>query len=311
MGNRQRVAKQTAHDDAALRSLGSADLLSLDQLSSNQIAAIARRTLDLARLWADREMPNTLRNRRIGLITDLPGWRNPTALMLGAAEMGATCTPISTSLEGAETIEDLAGYLDNWFDCVAVRTPSLDRLREFAAALSAPVVNLRTNDNHPFETLGDLSFVLSRRGTWDGLRVAVIASAGNILNSWIEAANVLPIHVVQISDPSLFAHVEQVSNGVGFSSELSAALDADVIVTDCWPRHPNAEILDALSALRVTSSFLKKCRTEVLFIPCPPVTRGHEVSSNAMSHPSCVSRESKAFLLHAQNAFLEHSMSWN
>jgi ornithine carbamoyltransferase len=256
-------------------------------------------------------MPDTLHNRRIGLITDLPGWRNPTALLMGAAEMGAICTPITASLEGAETIEDLAGYLDNWFDCVAVRTSRLERLREFAAALSAPVVNLRTNDNHPVETLGDLSFVLSRRGTWDGLRVAVIAPAGNILRSWIEVATVLPIHVMQISDPSLFAHVEHVPNGVGFSSELSAALDADVIVTDCWPHHPNATTVDALTSLRVTSSFLEKCRPDVLFVSCPPVTRGQEVSSNAMSHPSCVSREAKAFLLHAQNAFLEHSMSWN
>jgi len=35
------------------------------------------------------------------------------------------------------------------------------------------------------------------------------------------------------------------------------------------------------------------------------VTRGQEVTAEAMVHPLCQSRAAKAFLLHAQNALME------
>ena len=276
------------------------DFLALHDRSAEALEALARRAIVLSEIWVGRAMPRSLEGRRIGIITDLPGWRNPTALALGAAEMGAVCVPVAASLNGGEALEDLAGYLDNWFDCVAVRTPDLGALRAFSGGMQAAVLNLRSNDNHPIEVLADLTYVLARRGSWEGLKVAVIAPRGNILRSWIEAAAVLPISVTQISHPAYYAD----TSGQRFSrdDDLRLAKTADLIVTDCWPNSANKAQFDKL---RVTADALDACLKDAIFIPCPPVTRGQEVSADAMLHPKCVARAAKDYLLHVQNAVLE------
>ncbi|XHC14003.1 hypothetical protein ABWH98_16845 [Labrenzia sp. ac12] len=130
------------------------DLLTISDLGTADFEAIASRAVELGRCWRERSMPQTLAKTRVGLIEELPGWRNPSALSLGAAAMGATCVSINAKLEGSEAAEDLAGYLDNWFDLLGIRTPRLSSLRSFAGAVEASVVNLRTNDDHPCEILG-------------------------------------------------------------------------------------------------------------------------------------------------------------
>ncbi len=280
--------------------MGAKDFLALDDFGAAELEALARRAIGLAADWSARTMPQSLKGRRIGVISALPGWRNPTALALGAVEMGATCVNVPVLLEGGEALEDLAGYLDNWFDCVAVRTPSLETLRAISGGMQASVINLRTHANHPIEVLADLAYVLAQRGSWAGLTVAVVAPRGNILQSWIEAAAVLPISVVQISHPSYFA--DGPCEGFLRSEDMGALNEADLIVTDCWPK--GADVAE-FAKLRVTADVLDACKKDAIFIPCPPVTRGQEVSAEAMAHPKCAARAAKNYLLHAQNAVLE------
>ena len=58
-------------------------------------------------------------------------------------------------------------------------------------------------------------------------------------------------------------------------------------------------------AVRIGTNVLDRLREDAIFLPCPPVTRGREVTGEAMEHPLCQSRAAKAFLLHAQNALME------
>lgn len=78
-------------------------------------------------------MPKSLEGRRVALIVDDGGWRNTTAFDLGIQAMGGICTQVPVTLGGREAIGDLAGYLDNWFDMIVIRTPELASLRELAA----------------------------------------------------------------------------------------------------------------------------------------------------------------------------------
>ena len=87
------------------------DLLSLfdiDHITSERPTA---RAVKLGKCWETRDMPQTLKGVRIGIIEELPGYRNPTALALGVAQMGAIAVRVRAKLEGAETVEDLAGYM--------------------------------------------------------------------------------------------------------------------------------------------------------------------------------------------------------
>ena len=84
------------------------------------------------------------------------------------------------------------------------------------------------------------------------------------------------------------------------ATDMGELRDADVIVTDCWPAGADAR---ELLPWQVTEAILDAGRA--VFLPCPPVTRGQEVSTGAMAHPRCRVVEAKAWLLHAQNAVLE------
>lgn len=257
----------------------------------------------LAQAWAERRVPQALQGKRVALIADDSGWRNTSAFDLGIQAMGGLCVHAPVHFGGYEATADLAGYLDNWFDVLVVRTKELSDLRELSAHAIAPVVNARTRSNHPCETLGDLAYVQSRRGRVDGLKVVGVAPDGNIFRSWCEAALSLPIKVVQVypekwhvRDPALLSH------NFATSSDMGELRDADVIVTDCWPK--DAEQAE-LVKYQVTASVLDAGRRDAIFLPCPPVARGQEVSADAMTHSTCQSRVAKAFLLHAQNALLE------
>jgi len=247
-------------------------------------------------------MPQGLANKRVALVVNDTGWRNTAAFDLGIQTMGGLCIHAPLRWDSAEELGDLAAYLGNWFDGVVTRAPDLSLLRSLAEAFSGPVINARTRLNHPCETLGDLAFAFHCRGRIDGMKVAVVSPTANILGSWIEAAAVLPIEVVQVFSPTWHATSAASVSRFRTSSDMGELTDADLIVTDCWPS--NAEP-DELRRFQVTAEHLEKCGPEANFVPCPPVSRGKEVSAEAMLHPKCRVIAAKSFLLHAQNAVLE------
>ena len=279
------------------------DLLALSDLSAADIMAIMERAQDMAAFWNDRRMVQSLAGRRFALVVNDTGWRNTTAFDLGIEAMGGICTHAPLRWDTREEVADLAAYLDNWFDGIITRAPELSVIRGLADAARAPVINARTRQNHPCETLGDLAFLFHRRGHIEGIKVGVISPKSNILGSWIEAAAVLPIDVVQVY-PYKWHDKEAAASKPRFrtSVDMNELVDADVIVTDCWPADAEPqEVLD----YQITVALLNKLHPEADFVPCPPVSRGKEVSADAMKHPACRVIEAKAFLLHAQNAVLE------
>ncbi|CDZ59174.1 Ornithine carbamoyltransferase [Neorhizobium galegae bv. orientalis] len=279
------------------------DFLEFHDLPAEAVLAILKRAGELGEAWRVGRMPQSLEGKRIALIIDDGGWRNTTAFDLGIQAMGGICTHVPASLGGREAIADLAGYLDNWFDMIVVRTPELASLRELAANARAPVINARTRSNHPCETLGDLAYVRAKRGGINGLKIAGVAPDANILRSWVEAPISLPIEVVQVypddwhvSDPALL------NPNFRLSTDMRELEDANVIFTDSWPSGATeGEVAD----YRVSAEVLDRCRPDAIFIPCPPVVRSQEVTADAMTHAACQSTAAKAFLLHAQNALME------
>src|ERR1700759_4658637 len=138
--------------DAMTSAMGR-DLLALDDLTSSDLLAILKRAQDFAGYWSQRRMPQSLSGKRIALIVDDGGWRNTKAFDLGVNSMGGLCVHTPLRLGHGEAVADLANYLDNWIDAVVCRTPELGTLRALAEAADAPVINARTKQNHPCETL--------------------------------------------------------------------------------------------------------------------------------------------------------------
>ena len=265
--------------------------------------------------WDNEAMLPKLKNKRFALIWDTEGFRNRVAFELGITVMGGTYVQIPGQLDQRESIEDVSLYLSDWFDAIIARTRSHDHMLRLTKQNIIPVINARTNYNHPCEILGDLQYILTKHDRLDGLKVAFIGETTNLCISWFEAAARLPIKVVQVCPNEYMISKQSFSqlskNAIGdlsTSNDLELSIkNVDVLYTDCWPSHNNdnsGHIRDLFIPYQITADRIKKLCPNVIFLPCPPVTRGEEVSIDAMEIYGRYVYEAKENLLHAQNALL-------
>jgi ornithine carbamoyltransferase len=292
------------------------DFLSLADLETSDIIALMDMAHALRGAWNASCMPQNLQNKNVAFIWDAEGFRNRVAFELGVAAMGGRAIQIPGSLDVRESIEDVVRYLQNWFHCIVARTQSHDHMKRLAAAASIPVINARTDFNHPCEVLGDLTFIRTKSPTLSKLKVVFVGEATNLCHPWFEAAARLPIKVIQICPEGYQINNQYLSklrlNATG-SMEVSHNLpecikDADVVYTDCWPKRSTPEEHDRIRKLfepyQITKDVLKTAKPDCIFLPCPPVTRGEEVSAEVMQLSGQQVFQAKEYLLHAQNAVL-------
>ena len=292
------------------------DFITFLDWSADELSDVVEAARTFRQLWVRGKSPPALKGRRIAVMWGATGFRNRVAFELGISEHGGTSVKIPGTIDVNEPLEDVAQYLANWFDAIVARTATHEQMLRLSRAVRVPVINARTPFNHPCEILGDLAYIKEQRGDLTDLRVAFVGEATNLGHSWFEAAARFPIHVVQVCptgyevEAQFLQRIAREAKGkVSVSQDMQSAIaDADVIYTDCWPARGTVEdqqkIRDLFLPYQVTEEVLRASPQDALFLPCPPVHRGEEVSDGAMNWPGCRVYEAKEYLLHAQNALL-------
>ncbi|MCL1974861.1 MAG: ornithine carbamoyltransferase [Firmicutes bacterium] len=293
------------------------NLLSLLDISSEELLSILNRADQLEYQWKTNDMPQVLKNQQVGLWFLGQGFRNRVAFEIGARAMGASVSYIPGEIGIHEPLEDIGHYLDKWFSILVIRAKRHSDLLKLTETTNAAIINARTNFNHPCEILGDLQFIRKYRGGLDDLSLVFVGEVTNLCMSWFNAAVKLPISVTQVApdgygldNERLIALNENAVGKITVCHELEPLLEkADVLYTDCWPVAKSDEdtnaIKNAFLPYQINSNHLSKLHSKAVFLPCPPVTRGQEVSFDSMLSRFCKSQEAKQFLLHSQNAVLE------
>jgi ornithine carbamoyltransferase len=293
------------------------NFLSLLDCTSGGLTSILDRADELETCWRQNRMPQSLKDKQVGLWFYGNGFRNRLAFEIGARAMGASVSYLPGELGVHEPLEDIGPYLQNWFSMLVVRCERQKDLEFLAKSASIPVVNSRTEIGHPCEIMGDLQFVRKKRGTLDGLTVVFVGEVTNLGMSWLEAGNRFPISVTQVSPKKYHADAGIVNNlmknakgHISLSEDVSESIAAaDVVYTDCWPKSDSEEEKERIAAdflpYQITAGLLTRAKPDAIFLPCPPVTRGQEVSDDAMKSPLCKNFEAKKYLLHCQNAIME------
>lgn len=294
--------------------------ISLLDYSTKELTALLDRADYLAKAWRTNSMPQSLKDKKVGLWFYGNGFRNRVAFELGLRAMGADVTYVPGELGKEEPLEDIGHYLQNWFDLLIVRANSHKKLLYLTEELEIPLINARTDYSHPCEIMGDLQFVRILRKSLENLNVVFIGEVSNLCMSWFEAAARFPIKVTQIAPSGYEAGKELLSklkeNAIGsihVSNELDSSIEkADVVYTDCWPRTNNQDASEMIRKqflpYQITGELLSTLNEKVIFLPCPPVTRGQEVSFDAMNSKLCMNYRAKEYLLHSQNAIIEKLM---
>lgn len=291
--------------------------ISLLDYSNEELMDTLNRADFLAEAWRENRMPNSLKNMQIGLWFYGNGFRNRLAFEIGLKSMGASISYIPGELGKDEPLEDIGPYLANWYSMLIVRARSHNDLLYLSKTAEIPIVNARTEFSHPCEVMGDLQFIRKYRGSLDELKVVFVGEVSNLCMSWFEAAARFPIRVTQIA-PKGYGGDEKLvkrlnANGIGkiiTSDDLDANIEnADLVYTDCWPRAVNLEDSERINTqflpYQITKGHLSRLHRKAIFLPCPPVTRGQEVSADAMDSELCKNFDAKAYLLHSQNAIVE------
>lgn len=295
------------------------NFLAVDDFSGDEIKNILARADYLQQCWKGNTMPQTLKGEKVALWFFGQGFRNRVAFEIGARSLGADISFIPGDLGVHEPIQDIAHYINNWFSMAVIRCYHHADLERFTADSRIPVINARTSFNHPCEIIGDLQFIHKERGSIDNLTVVFVGEVTNLCMSWFEAARVLPINVIQVGPSEYLAKQETLRslnmNAVGHITTASDILDAvtndtDVLYTDCWPSNGNKETIKELFLpYQITKQIVGKMNRKGFYMPCPPITRGEELTEDSLTSPRYCDYRAKEYLLHSQNAIMEYCMN--
>jgi len=289
------------------------DLISLRRLSNDQIIYL----LDFAdeiKAKKDRGIEfKPLLGKTV--ITSFPptSLRTRISFETGIFQLGAQAINMPIDFEGKEPVEDKVGYLNCWIDYLVVRNSNQDIIDKIAELAEFSVVNAMSKKLHPCEILGDLQSIRQLRGDLGKLKFVFVGEGANISNTWFEAAGRLDLNLTQVCpkgyevDNEVFQFAKEHSNGeIIVTNNIEEGLkNADVILTDGWPvNKDDKDEWQKFIPYQITLDKIKLGSKNCIVNPCPPFTRGHEVTDEIITSEHFIGYKAKESLLHMQKAIL-------
>src|SRR5205085_2976198 len=169
-------------------------LLSIEQLSREEIEGILRRT---AELKSNRGKISTqpLAGQTWALIFSKPSTRTRVSFEVGIREFDGETIYLNAAdaqLGRGELIKDTARVLARMIHGAVIRTYAQSDIEEFAEFSGVPTVNALTDDEHPCQILGDIFTIIEKRGKIDNCIVTFVGDGmSNTARSWLFAAGKL------------------------------------------------------------------------------------------------------------------------
>src|SRR5471030_2241577 len=270
-----------------------AGLLGIEELDRAEIEAILARAKDFQPVQSQTlKKLDQLRGKMIVNLFYEASTRTRTSFEIAAKRLGADAISITASGSSVSKGESLVDTLNT---LVAMR-PNAIVMRHAASGaphflsrhLQIPIINAGDGTHeHPTQALLDARTILDRRGTLEGLRVAII---GDIAHSRVARSNVhllskFGADIVLCGPPSLLPReLEQLAPGVRLTYEMTEAIrDADVIMmlrVQLERQHEapmSASEYFRFFGLRL--EHLALARPEVIVMHPGPINRGRELSS--------------------------------
>ncbi|MEJ5331085.1 MAG: ornithine carbamoyltransferase [Desulfobaccales bacterium] len=294
-------------------------LLTLLDLTTEEITALLRRAHELKALQRQGHCPRPLTGRTLAMLFDKPSTRTRVSFEAGMAQLGGATIYLErgqTQLSRAEPLADTARVLSRYVDAVVVRTFAQGMLEELAGHATIPIINGLTDSHHPCQVLSDLMTVEERFGGLTGLKVAWVGDGNNVANSWITAALRLDFELHLACPPgyepdaALMAQARQEKRRVILTQDpVAAVAGAQVVNTDVWAsmgQEGEAEKRRAVfRPYQVNRELLGHAAAEAIVLHCLPAHRGEEITSEVLDGPQSAAWDQAENRLHAQKALLE------
>ncbi|MBF0194100.1 MAG: ornithine carbamoyltransferase [Magnetococcales bacterium] len=300
------------------------DLLSLSDVTPDEIQRLFSRAATLKRAVKARKVTHTLKGRTLGMIFEKPSSRTRVSFEVGMFQLGGHALFLSSKeiqLGRGEDISDSAKVFSRYLDGLMIRTFAHKNVETMAKCASIPVINGLSDDFHPCQVLTDIFTYQEKRGSLRGRKVAWIGDGNNMAHSWIMAVSKVGCQLSLACpagydpDPKVIekAHKDIAIQGEG-SIQLTkdpkeAAHGADLVITDTWTsmgqEAERERRLRAFEGFCVDSAMMKLAQEDALFMHCLPAHRGEEVTSEVMDGHQSVIWDEAENRLHVQKAILE------
>jgi len=219
------------------------------------------------------------------------GIRTRTTFIQAFQKLGANYVELPNFLKTAESVEDLAGYLDSFYSMYVIRDSNHQRLTDFAQATTKPVINAMSSEAHPCEVLTDAYYLFQRFESLKDVRILLWGPVTNVFKSWHSLSSVLGLNVTH------FCPTEFHSDKKGVTYIDNIAGNYDVVITDAWPQ----------GFFDTKFSLGEQALAEMgspLLLPTPPVTVGNELQQPLTFTPNFIGYQQKALLLPVQLAIV-------
>ena len=307
-------------------SLNNKDVLSLQDLSSEEILSILRLSGNLKnelKSGDGEKASQLLKGKVLGMIFQKPSTRTRVSFETGIFQLGGNALYLSTNdmqLSRGESIEDTGRTLSLYVNCIVARVYEHADVQILADSASIPVINGLSNTFHPCQILADLLTIQEHKKKMKGLNLAWIGDGNNVCNdlllgcakTGINMTAACPHGYEPLEQIVRLAKEEEQKTGAEITiidDPLQATKDADIIVTDTFlsigkDQEKTTREEAFLPRYQVNSDLLKNAKRDVIFMHCLPAKRGQEVTSEVIDGSSSVIWDEAENRLHVQKALM-------
>lgn len=306
-----------------LKTLSNKDVLSLIDLSTEEIFAILKLASHLKKESKRRESEQILKGKVLGMIFQKPSTRTRVSFETGMYQLGGSVVYLSTNdiqLARGESIEDTARSLSIYLNCIVARLYCHEDIQRLATYASVPVINGLSDTFHPCQILADLMTIQEKKKELKELNIVWVGDGNNVCNDLVlgcakTGMNITaacprgyePLHQVVMLGKK---EAQKTGSEIIITEDPSAAArNADVVVTDTFisigkdgERITRNKIF--LPRYQVNSELMKLAKKDAIFMHCLPAARGQEVTSDVIDGKTSVVWEEAENRLHVQKALL-------
>ena len=267
--------------------------MDIESLKRTDIEAILTRSKDFQPAPGQTfKRFETLRGRSVVNLFFEASTRTRTSFEMAAKRLGADTVSITAAGSSVSKGESLVDTLNTLAamrpDAIVMRHSASGAPHFLSRYLPIPIVNAGDGTHeHPTQALLDARTILDRRGTLEGLRVAII---GDIAHSRVARSNIFllskfGVQVVLCGPASLLPReMGQIAPGVELTSDMETAIRAaDVIMmlrVQLERQHSTAfPAREYFQFFGLRPEHVELAKPDVVVMHPGPINRGREISS--------------------------------
>lgn len=305
------------------------DLLSIHDLSAEEVKRILDLSKDLKAKQKRGEEHHLLKGKTLGMIFQKSSTRTRVSFEVGMWQLGGMALFLSAhdlQIGRGEPVRDTARVLSRYVDGIMIRTFSHAEVEELAHYADVPVVNGLTDLLHPCQALTDIFTIQEHKGTLQGLKLAYLGDGNNMGNALLHACAKVGMDIAVATPPGYESDAaivaEAQADAAATGSKITVVNDpwvavqgADVLYTDVWTsmgreaEEPKRKM--AFAGFQINGEILKAANPEAIVLHCLPAHRGEEITDEVMEGPQSVVFDEAENRLHVQKAILALVMGEN